>query len=61
MPTFAEIQEEIRNMLDIPDEELDEDQNAAMDEYLNELAKQESEKIDSFASSSSWNPTAPKP
>ena len=49
MPTFAEIQEEIKNMLDIPDDELDAEQKAAMNAYLDELAKQEADKIDSFA------------
>ena len=49
MPTFAEIQEEIGNMLNIPDSELDPEQQKLMDDYLNELARQESAKIDSFA------------
>ena len=49
MPTFAEIQEEIRNMLEIPDEELTPEQQATMDTYLNELASQEAKKVDSFA------------
>ena len=48
-PSFAEIQFEIANMLDVPDEELDDEQKKAMDLYLNELAAQESEKIDGFA------------
>ena len=49
MPTFAEIQEEIASMLDIPDEQLDEEQKQIMDSYLNELAAQEAGKIDGFS------------
>lgn len=48
MPKFANILEEIENMLSIPDEELTEEQQAVMAEYLNELAQQEAEKIDGF-------------
>lgn len=48
-PTFANIQEEIENMLDIPDEELTAEQRQLMDEYLNELAEQEASKVDNFA------------
>lgn len=48
-PTFANIQEEIENMLDIPDEELTPEQRQLMDEYLNELAEQEASKVDNFA------------
>lgn len=48
-PTFAQIQEEIENMLDIPDEELTVEQRRLMDEYLNELAEQEAGKVDNFA------------
>ena len=49
MPTFEQIQDEINNMLEISDDELDEEQKALMDEYLNELAAQEAGKVDSFA------------
>lgn len=49
MPSFEHIQEEIANMLAIPDEELDEEQRQLMDAYLNELAGQESSKVDGFA------------
>lgn len=49
MPTFAQIQEEIRNMLEIPDDELTDEQLADMDIYLDELAKQEADKVDAFA------------
>lgn len=47
--TFMEIQGEIANMLDIPDEELTDEQRQIMDEYLNELGQQEVTKIDGFA------------
>lgn len=46
--TFAQIQEEIAGMLDIPDEELDDGQRLALDAYLNELGSQEQDKIDAF-------------
>jgi len=49
MPTMQAIQEEIRNMLDIPDDELTEEQRQAMDAYLDDLASQESKKVDNFA------------
>lgn len=48
-PTFMKIQEEIANMLDIPDDELSDEQKQAMDLYLNELAQQEASKVDAFA------------
>ena len=48
-PTFEEIQEEIRNMLDVPDDELDDKHKALMDAYLDELGQQEADKVDSFA------------
>lgn len=49
MPTFEQIQDEISNMLAISDEELSPEQRAAMDDYLDMLAGQESAKIDGFA------------
>lgn len=49
MPSFSEIQEEIQNMLEISDEELNDEQKAAMDAYLDELATQEAAKVDGFA------------
>lgn len=49
MPTFASIQEEIRTMLDVPDEELTEEERRRMDAYLDELADMESAKVDAFA------------
>lgn len=49
MPTFKDIQDEIRNILDIPDEELTDEQRAAVEDYLNELGQQEASKVDSFA------------
>lgn len=48
-PTFAQIQMEISAMLDIPDNELDESQQAAMSAYLDELGRQEAAKVDGFA------------
>ncbi|MBQ9407430.1 MAG: siphovirus Gp157 family protein [Desulfovibrio sp.] len=49
MPTFEQIQFEIANMLDVPDEELDEEQRKEMNEYLDMLASQEANKVDGFA------------
>lgn len=49
MPTFENIQEEIASMLSIPDEELSEEQRAAMNEYLDMLGTQEAGKVDAFA------------
>lgn len=49
MPTFSAIEQEISNMLDIPDEELDEEQRLTLDAYLEELGSQEQEKVDNFA------------
>lgn len=49
MATFAEIQEEISNMLDIPDDQLDESQRKVMDEYLDELGGQEAARVDAFS------------
>lgn len=50
MPTFEQIQEEISAMLSIPDEDLTDEQRAAMDAYLNDLAGQEANKVDAFGS-----------
>ena len=49
MPSFSSIEQEISNMLDIPDEQLSDEQKAALDAYLNELGSQEASKIDNFA------------
>jgi hypothetical protein len=46
--TFELIQEEIAAMLSVPDDELDADQQAALDEYLDELATLEKSKVDAF-------------
>ena len=46
MPNFEEIETEISSMLSIPDEELDDEQRAEMDRYLNDLAQAESDKVD---------------
>lgn len=48
MTTFSNIQDEISSMLSIPDEDLTDEQRAAMDAYLNELAGAESAKVDTF-------------
>lgn len=48
MPSFFEIQEEIAAMLDIPDADLSDEQRAAMDGYLDELAQMECDKVDAF-------------
>ena len=47
--TFSQIQDEIRNMLDIPDDELTEEQRETMCRYLDELGGQEADKVDNFA------------
>lgn len=49
MPNFADIQTEIAAMLDIPDEELTDEQRRAMEEYLSELGEAEAAKVDGFA------------
>lgn len=49
MPSFSAIENEISNMLDIPDEQLTDEQRAAWDAYMTELGKQEADKIDNFA------------
>lgn len=48
MTTFSNIQDEISSMLSIPDEDLTDEQRAAMDAYLNDLAGAESDKVDAF-------------
>lgn len=48
MATFAQIQAHIREVMDIPEEELTEEQQAAMAEYLEALGEAEAEKIDGF-------------
>lgn len=50
MPTMESLQAEIAAMLDVADEELTEEQRAAMDHYLNELGQAEADKVDAFAS-----------
>ena len=46
--SFQSIQEEIRNMLELSDEELTDEQRATLDAYLDELGQQEADKIDAF-------------
>lgn len=48
MPSFEQIQDEISAMLSIPDEDLTDEQRAAMDAYLNDLARAEADKVDAF-------------
>ena len=48
MPSFSDIQDEISSMLSIPDEDLTDEQRAAMDAYLNDLAGAEADKVDAF-------------
>ena len=50
MPSFADIQHEISNILNLAEEELTDEQRALFDAYANELADQEEEKIDGFVS-----------
>ena len=50
MTTFSNIQDEISSMLSIPDEDLTDEQRAAMDAYLDDLAGQEADKVDAFGS-----------
>lgn len=50
MPSFADIQHEISNILNLAEEELADEQRALFDAYANELADQEEEKIDGFVS-----------
>ena len=47
--TLRDIQDEIANVLDVDVSELNEEQVAALDGYLEELAGQEKDKIDGFA------------
>ena len=49
MPSFVAIQDEIRSMLDVADEDLTEEQRALMCKYLDELGSQEQDKVDAFA------------
>ena len=49
MPNFADIQAEIAAMLDIPDEELTDEQRQVMEDYLDELGVAEAAKVDGFA------------
>ena len=49
MSTFSAIQTEIAAMLEVADEDLTPEQQSAMDQYLNDLAGQEADKVDAFA------------
>ena len=48
MPKLNDILDEISAMLEVPDEELSDEQKAAMDAYLDELAGQEADKVDAI-------------
>lgn len=48
VPSFAAIEEEISNILDLSSEELTEEEKEKVDDYLNMLGRQEVEKIDGF-------------
>lgn len=48
MPSFKEIQDEIANILDIPTDQMDDEQKAAWDSYANELGRQEASKVDGY-------------
>jgi len=50
MPSFSDICDEISSMLSIPDEDLTDEQRAAMSAYLDDLAGQEADKVDAFGS-----------
>lgn len=50
MATFADILEEIQNVLDIPEEELTSEQKETITTYLKELSAQGAEKVDKFCS-----------
>lgn len=49
MSTMESLQSEIAAMLSLSDEELTDEQRAAMDAYLNELGQAEADKVDAFA------------
>ena len=49
-PSFSDICDEISSMLSIPDEDLTDEQRAAMSAYLDDLAGQEADKVDAFGS-----------
>lgn len=48
MPSFSQIQEEVRAMLDIDESELTDEQKETLCAYLDELGDQEASKVDSF-------------
>ena len=49
MPTFMQIQDEVRAMLDIDESELTDEQKETLCAYLDELGDQEQAKVDAFA------------
>lgn len=48
MPSFAAIQDEVRNMLDIDESELSDEQRETLCAYLDMLGDQEQAKVDAF-------------
>ena len=48
MPTFADIQQEISNIMDIPLEQMNEEQTKAWNAYADELGVAQEEKIDGY-------------
>jgi DNA-binding SARP family transcriptional activator len=48
MPSLDNILNEIRAMLDVPDDELTEEQRTVMDAYLNGLGQAEADKVDAI-------------
>lgn len=49
MPSFANIEQEIQNMLELAEYELSEEQQEALEQYIAELGEQEADKIDKMA------------
>jgi hypothetical protein len=48
MPSFADIQNEISNIMDVPVDQMDEEQKAAWDAYANELGEAQADKVDKY-------------
>lgn len=50
MPSLANIEQEIQNMLDLAEYELSEEQQQALEQYIDELGEQEADKVDRMVS-----------
>ena len=61
IPSFDAIQQEIANILDIPDEELTDEQRLAVEDYLNELGDRKPKRWTASRSSSGWRRPVPHP